>query len=203
MSQHWNFRVTHGLTKVTQPQCPRAALPGPTIPQRGLSCEHPPPGRLFTCRSAVTAWSLLKKHSVYCRQSGSPSSPSEKTKDTEERWAVTGAPWGQLPPPPTTLGRASGGHEGFRTDRHLVKERARLAFRCRLEAGTTTCVCSVCAGGRADCAPPLSTGRGERALSAPEATLCRTPGAGKDFGPQTSAAGTFLPTLLTQACSRC
>lgn len=37
--------------------------------------------------------------------------------------------------------------------------------------------------GRADCAPPLSTGRSERALSAPEATLCSTPGAGKDFGP--------------------
>lgn len=57
--------------------------------------------------------------------------------------------------------------------------------------------------GRADCAPPLSTGRGERALSAPEATLCSTRELARTSAPQTSAAGTFLPALLTQACSRC
>lgn len=51
----------------------------------GGSCSFtaPKPGfsstRCFACRSAVTARSLLQEHSVYCRQSGSPSSPSERT----------------------------------------------------------------------------------------------------------------------------
>lgn len=45
-----------------------------TAPRPGFSST-----RCFACRSVVTARSLLKEHSVYCRRSGNPSSPSERT----------------------------------------------------------------------------------------------------------------------------
>lgn len=45
-----------------------------TAPRLGFSST-----RGFACRSAGPAWSLLKERSAYCRQSGSPSPPSERT----------------------------------------------------------------------------------------------------------------------------
>lgn len=45
-----------------------------TLPRLGFSSTP-----CLACKSAVTPRSLRKEHSVYCRQSGSPSSPSERT----------------------------------------------------------------------------------------------------------------------------
>lgn len=56
---------------------------------------------MFTCRPAATARSFLWEHSVYCRQSGNLSAPSERTGEIKKEDGVTVAPGsGQGPAPP-------------------------------------------------------------------------------------------------------
>lgn len=51
-----------------------------SLTHRTLSNEPQPPGFIFTCRPAGMVRSLQEEHSVYCRQSGSLSAPSERTR---------------------------------------------------------------------------------------------------------------------------